>query len=361
MGDPNSLSWGKGVPAPPVPKPAFTLFDANSVTLATLLGSPIAGAFLMAANYRRLGKAGKAVVAVIIAVLVTILAMVFGQFIPYTFSSVIAIGLLVATRGVAQALQGPDIAQHLRQEGKLASRWIAAGLGVGMMMLTLGSVYLVLYEREIRSYGTKMTFGAKDAVYYSGSATPAEARMVGDKLKSIGYFTAKGVSVFLRKDPGGPVVSFVVKDGSWDRPNEVMAFEDVGAELAPLLHASPLRLRLLNSTREIKKELSAGKAIIGTQDEILYFGKATDADAQSLAQALKTAGYFQDRGFTVLLSKGDGTVLSMVVQEGFWDQPQSVADYQALARQVAPSIGGLPLTLRLVNLNLETKKEIPLQ
>jgi hypothetical protein len=101
------------------------------------------------------------------------------------------------------------------------------------------------------------------------------------------------------------------------------------------------------------------KVVFGTNDNITYSGTATRQDADALGQALKAAGYFTDRGASVLLSKDKtaGTILSFAVREGFWDNPQNVAGFEALVHDVAPSVGGLPVTLRLVNANLEIKKE----
>jgi uncharacterized membrane protein AbrB (regulator of aidB expression) len=48
--------------------PAYRFYDATSVLLAWLLGSPLAGVALMSPNYRRLGDREKAVTAVIIGV-----------------------------------------------------------------------------------------------------------------------------------------------------------------------------------------------------------------------------------------------------------------------------------------------------
>jgi hypothetical protein len=58
--------------------PAYTLFDANAVALATFFGSPVAGTSLMALNYRRLGQARKAVIALILGILATGLLVVLG-------------------------------------------------------------------------------------------------------------------------------------------------------------------------------------------------------------------------------------------------------------------------------------------
>lgn len=100
------------------------------------------------------------------------------------------------------------------------------------------------------------------------------------------------------------------------------------------------------------------KVVFGSNDNITYSGAATKQDADALGAALKAANYFTDRGASVLLAKDkSGTTISFAVREGFWDNPANVAGFEALVREVAPSVGGLPVTLRLVNATLEIKKE----
>ena len=43
---------------------------------------------------------------------------------------------------------------------------------------------------------------------------------------------------------------------------------------------------------------------IGTKDQVVYSGTATANDATALGNALKTAGYFQDRGVTIAAEQG---------------------------------------------------------
>lgn len=101
------------------------------------------------------------------------------------------------------------------------------------------------------------------------------------------------------------------------------------------------------------------KIIVGSRDEIYYSGSATKQDAQALGEVLKTASYFQDRGVVVLLAKDkDGAMLSFVVKDGIWDQPQMVAGYQQFGRLLAPSVGGFPIKVRLVNSAHAVKKEL---
>lgn len=89
---------------------------------------------------------------------------------------------------------------------------------------------------------------------------------------------------------------------------------------------------------------------IGTKDQVMYSGTATQADATALGNALKTAGYFQDRGVSVVLSKGTGgTTIGFVVQDGYWNNAGILSQFDEVARGVASSVGGLPIQVQLLN------------
>jgi len=66
----------------------------------------------------------------------------------------------------------------------------------------------------------------------------------------------------------------------------------------------------------------------------------------------------KDLGVSVVIAKDGGTAIGFVVGEGVWQQPQTVAEFERLARRVAPSIGGLPVRVRLLSPEMEIKKEV---
>lgn len=100
------------------------------------------------------------------------------------------------------------------------------------------------------------------------------------------------------------------------------------------------------------------KVVVGTKDEVYYSGSATQQDAQALGNILKANGYFTDKGVTVLLEKNvNGTTLSFVVKESAWDQPDMVSSFDEIGREAAPSVGGFPIHLHLMNKNRDVKKE----
>jgi len=106
---------------------------------------------------------------------------------------------------------------------------------------------------------------------------------------------------------------------------------------------------------------SCNKKVTMGKNEVIYKGSATEQDAQNLATALKTAQYFSDNdaGTSVILTKdSSGTAISFVVKDGFWDDPKYVDGFTQLSRSLAPTVGGLPLKMRMVNEKGETKKEV---
>lgn len=71
--------------------------------------------------------------------------------------------------------------------------------------------------------------------------------------------------------------------------------------------------------------------------------------------------YFTGLGAAVVLSKEDRTVLSFVVNEAAWTQPEDFAAVRNLVRRTAAAVGGLPVTLRLLNRAWEHQREVWIQ
>ena len=70
----------------------------------------------------------------------------------------------------------------------------------------------------------------------------------------------------------------------------------------------------------------------------------------------------KDRGVSVMLSKGkDGTEIGFVVKEGAWNNAEYVSAFDTIARQIAPSVGGPPIKLRLLNSNRETMRDVDIR
>jgi hypothetical protein len=343
---------------PVVAAPEYTLFDANAVTLATFFGTPVAGAVLMAVNDRRIGQPGRAATGVILGIVVTGLSILLGYSVPAAASTVLALVMVIAMRRIATAVQGTAVQNHLLRGGRAGSKWVAFGVAVACLAGIFAVTFLVIYLSTAGNRSEpKIVVGSKDEVYYSGAATQAEATALGNALKGAGYFSDAGVTVMLDQGQNGTVLSFVVKDGIWDKPEMVASFDEMAREVAPSIGGFPVAVRLLNKQKAVKGETLVGKYASGL-DHVYTLGTATEAQAQALAAALKTSGYFAGKGSDVCLSRQAGsTTLGFVVGDGAWENKGTVASFEDIARQVAPAVGGLPIELHLENTSLEVKKD----
>ena len=234
-------------------------------------------------------------------------------------------------------------------------RAFAFGIGLALLVTLAAGVYRTQAQKN-----RKVIIGTKDEIDYTGYATKEDARMLGQALASSGFLSNQGVSVLLSKGPGGASVSFVVQESAWNHPDTISSYEVIGRRIAPSIGGFPITVRLLDAAGHINK-LTVGRVLIGNRDEVYYFGSATEADAQRLGQALKGIGFFADIGASVVVSKGDGTAIWFVTNEGFWDKPEAIAGFKRVARQVAASVGGLPIQVRLLNSEMETKKQMTIQ
>ena len=92
------------------------------------------------------------------------------------------------------------------------------------------------------------------------------------------------------------------------------------------------------------------RVVVGTKDEVLYTGASTRDDAAQLGNALQETGFFTNRGASVLLKKKKHvTVVSFILDQGTWEHSGAVANFEELGRRIAPSIGGFPIRLQLVD------------
>jgi len=264
-----------------------------------------------------------------------------------------------------------------------------------VILLAVAAVAYGAYRYHIRNSqtGGTVTIGTKDEVIYSGTATKAQATALGNQLKADGYFQDRGVTVLLKMG-SSTVISYVVQDGVWNNADTVSGFETVTRDVAPTVGGLPIDMQLMNSTETVEKDevVTAQPATgstppatptptpsaptptpsaptpapagppstvtIGTKDQVIYSGTATQAQATALGNLLKTDGYFQDRGVSVLLKMGNGnTVIAYVVQDGIWNQPTMVSGFETLTRGVASTVGGLPVEMQLMSTTEVVEKD----
>ena len=92
---------------------------------------------------------------------------------------------------------------------------------------------------------------------------------------------------------------------------------------------------------------------------VYYLDSATEADARSLAATLRDQNAFAGGSADVFISKEHaGTSVLIPVREGAWNNSRQVSWLKQIVRRAAPSVGGLPVTLRLLDTSLQPRKDV---
>ena len=342
----------------PVRAPGYRLFDSGAVGLGTFFGSPVVGGLLMASNYRHWGQMGKAVLTVVVTTAVTALIVLATWNLKPGATGIFGVLLFIAMQQIAKLLQGKAVEAHVREGGVLGSKWIAFWMGIAFLVV----VFVVIFAYVMLGADRDSVKVGKDEVIYSDGATKDEAAAVGKALKSAGFFTGRGVSVIVAKEKGEPVISFPVPDGTWNSPGTVASFEEVGRQMAPLMGGYPIKVRLVDTGREVKKEAVVGEAVFPGNDLVFYQGGVTQAQAQGVGDALKAADFFEGKGVNVFVAKDGGTTtIAFVTNSKAWSDPEMLVAFENLGKAAAPSLGGLPVTVQLVDNTLVVKKDAVVQ
>jgi hypothetical protein len=131
----------------------------------------------------------------------------------------------------------------------------AGKIRAAVSILALLVVVMIYFGRKVMM-GTKYAVSDKESVNYSGSTTEAEAKHLGEVLKSVGYFTgARELDVLFKKDAkDGTVVSFVLS-GKWNDAEIIAAFRQIGAAITAEGLGKPLTVKLLDDHLNTKNEL----------------------------------------------------------------------------------------------------------
>ena len=208
----------------------------------------------MALNYRRLGKPRAAIITLLLGLAALLGIIVLGTHVSSDLSLGLSIGMTLAMARLTRTFQGPQIDAHSAAGVKPASIWKALGLSIAALRLFAAGCFAYGFATT-PDLGTKLVVGSKDAVFYSGSATEADAQALADALKNDGVFQDRGVHVVIAKGADGTILSFVVRDGAWDQADRVRSFEAIARNVAPAIGGLPLKLRLLDIKLAVEKEL----------------------------------------------------------------------------------------------------------
>jgi hypothetical protein len=108
-----------------------------------------------------------------------------------------------------------------------------------------------------------------------------------------------------------------------------------------------------------QKSLMGTKYAVSDKETVNYSGSATAQDAQSLGEALKKIGFFDNTKATDVLLHTDqaGTAVSFVVDRG-WDNEEILTSFKQIGEMLVQGLKVTHLKIMLIDEHLNTKKEI---
>ena len=133
------------LPAATPPRPQYRLFDSRAVGIAAFFCCPLGGAILIAVNYGRLGKAGRAVLAIILGLIgnaLGILIKLIWTTAPGSldrleldaFEILFLACMWISVWQAAKQAQGQAVEEHVARGGQLGSTAAAFAVGIGALV-----------------------------------------------------------------------------------------------------------------------------------------------------------------------------------------------------------------------------------
>ena len=261
---------------------------------------------------------------------------------------------------------------------------LVALLGAGMTYLMVKGDDLKLsaqdeWQTQLLA-GKSVTIGDHNRVIYMGAASKSDADALAQALTKAQYFVHGYAVVLLSKgstNSTGPVLSLptgkaaaeAAKSGGakavmpWNDPEYLSGVEWLGVEIAPSVGGPPLSITLLGKEGVPEKtlQIDAHRVVFGSHDSIWYSGSATLTEAKALGAVLQQQKFFVDSQRRVAFAKDQGGAsVSFMLKQGAWDNPRVFPYYIALGHQIAPAVGAAPLTVYLVDSNMQRHKALPI-
>jgi hypothetical protein len=254
-----------------------------------------------------------------------------------------------------------------------------------LKILTL--IMVVSMFASCSNYGKKVTFeGTKGEVYYKGDGvTEADAKKLGDYLKTIDYINNSKESSFqLTKKDGDYLLKLVINKAVYDSIKGLdQSYKALGVLVSQkVFDGKKVDIGLTNDVFEDFKTIPYDEAyakslnndggddfgkdvlIDGTKGEVFIKGDGvTEADAQRLGQQLRKITFLNDttHASVQLLKNGNGYIVRFVYDKHFYETtPDVVKNFNIIRSSISNDVfGGQNVDIRLADEKMQDFVTIP--
>jgi hypothetical protein len=129
------------------PAPLYKLYTLWQVVAATFLGGPIAGTWLLGANYASLGQPENRKKALLYGSIATVILLILVLFIlpEGTPNSLIPVVSCVLMMSIAKSQQESLVNAHLARGGAKGSGWYVVGIGLVGLVITVAIGFVLVF------------------------------------------------------------------------------------------------------------------------------------------------------------------------------------------------------------------------
>jgi hypothetical protein len=204
-------------------RPEYSLYSQAAINLATVLGSIIAGSFLLASNLKKLNRTDEVLKTYFFGI-ITLVLVLFITFklpiadkIPGILFELLQVGLIYL---FVQYKIGKDLKIHSQRKGNYYSKWRAAGISLLCLPIII-AVGVGVYYLTI----TRVNFKNEHYVYYESGANKDDAKALGNYLIEVGFFGNENpIDVKINKAENAINVYFVLSKDAWLDPEIISSF-----------------------------------------------------------------------------------------------------------------------------------------
>lgn len=171
--------------------PVEKLYSPYAISVATGLGGPLAGGYLIASNFRELGNERKHIIAILVSLALTVLifgVLAFASFLDRFPDALFPMVFGATAYFSARVLQGAAIDSHLLTGGAFHSVWRVTVLALVAGLLQLGALLAVVYlaepSIELRNYGSTQN----EISFPLGTVEVSESDTIAAALRDAGFF-----------------------------------------------------------------------------------------------------------------------------------------------------------------------------
>jgi len=210
--------------------PTYALYSRGQIGLVTFLTGPIAGGWMIAHNWKRLGEPRKHRTVLVGTILITGLLVAVALLVPSLPSSALPLAGLCAVFGLA-AQQRYAFDDHVQRGGRRASNGRAAAVGLISVAIVLAVVFAGAIAVFYATQAPEVDIGGGHMVRYSAGATERDARAVGSALDHYSYFghSGEGAAVGVRRDGTHHVVELVVIDRAFTDASLIPIYRELAS------------------------------------------------------------------------------------------------------------------------------------